>query len=631
MKQFSFLFLFFFFFLVSASCIFSATIFGPIEYHRTVGPPNIYDTTFIAYDTTVICTLLVVNGDEFGDHRLSAASIEFNGEEVISESDFNTHVDTLSRVVSLRSENSIHLRLRSGPGDYLTLSILRPCDAFISLSVDTVIGDSACFSVSAGGWGPLTFFWDFTNDNIFDTTITETEICHTYFEADTYRAIVKAEDDVGCVEVDSGEVVIEILTYIVTQETLNTFKINSPHPITVFGGMPGLSHTAKFWSSWRQYPSDSEYCGNSITLYNGNYISDFPNMYFRKSSNNEQFAVFVVMKDTVKCWFRYPYYCLIDSIGNILWFTDTSYNRFDRYDKNQITFSNDDSLVVFYDGIVGGYGDIDIPNPFIYEQEPDNFRIHNVYTGELLYEFTEFGCNKWGFGLYNGANKIFYFLDYDTLFGFDSYANCILTMTPVINFPTELLYFTTHPVFSIGPSNRIYIYAAYAATPFSRKPFSVYESAFWRRTDNPYTKVQAVCLDTENNIAWRRVTDSLKVTVFDFSKGGRYTIGYTQPECPQKQIALWDNHTNEFLFKMDFPKDTTRINNSRWCRVYENLFTGHCIVEVKGDNNFLEYYNEYGQPIQFDTSRLYGVEWTVGETWRDKFKRGRLTILGLRW
>lgn len=71
------------------SLSFSATLFSPAQYFRTSGPPNVYETTFVALDTTVACTLVVLNGMETGSNRLSAASVKLNGVEVISESAFN--------------------------------------------------------------------------------------------------------------------------------------------------------------------------------------------------------------------------------------------------------------------------------------------------------------------------------------------------------------------------------------------------------------------------------------------------------------------------------------------------------------------------------------------------------------
>ncbi|RLJ06718.1 MAG: hypothetical protein DRP16_04845, partial [Candidatus Aenigmatarchaeota archaeon] len=177
--------------LITISVIYGAVVFGPVSYYRTTGAPNDYDTTFLAYDTTVACTLVIINGDDTGEHRLSAASIEFNDEEIIVERDFNETVETIVRVVTLQSENDLHLRLRSGPGDFLTMNVHRPCDAFVELTIDTVIDGEARFTTTAGGWGDITYSWDFEGDGVYDTTTTEPAIFHIYEETDTYLVKIK--------------------------------------------------------------------------------------------------------------------------------------------------------------------------------------------------------------------------------------------------------------------------------------------------------------------------------------------------------------------------------------------------------------------------------------------------------
>ncbi len=196
--------------LITISVIYGAVVFGPVSYYRTTGAPDVYDTTFTAYDTTVACTLVIINGDDTGEHRLSAASIEFNDEEIIVERDFNETVETIVRVVTLQSENDLHLRLRSGPGDYLTMNVHRPCDAFVELTIDTVIDGEARFTTTAGGWGDITYSWDFEGDGVYDTTTTDSEVSHIYEESDTYLVKVKVEDLACCIAEDSIEVIIEL-------------------------------------------------------------------------------------------------------------------------------------------------------------------------------------------------------------------------------------------------------------------------------------------------------------------------------------------------------------------------------------------------------------------------------------
>jgi len=247
----------FFALLIAFTGVYGAVVFGPVSYYRTTGAPDIYDTTFVAYDTTVACTLIVT------------ASIEFNGEEIIKERDFSESVETITRVLQLRSENSIHLRLRSGPGDFLTLNINRPCDAFVTLKVDTVIGDSACFTATASGWGALTYSWDLDGDGEYDTITTENTICHKYEEADTYWARVRVEDEVGCEGEDSVEVIIKKEEYtfdvVMTEEVWEGKDFYPTDWIFDDEGTPWILGYAKEDSN--AYYMISDTLGNIDTLY----------------------------------------------------------------------------------------------------------------------------------------------------------------------------------------------------------------------------------------------------------------------------------------------------------------------------------------------------------------------------
>ena len=337
--------------LIAASLVFAAEIFGPVSYYRASGAPDEYDTSFVAYDTAVPCTLIVINGDEAGEHRLSAASVYFNGVEIIKEKDFKPTVGEIIRVVTLESTNNLHFRLRSKPGDFLTVSVRRPCDAVVSLSVDTVIADSACFAADASGWGELTYCWDFDGDGTDDTTTTDPTICHIYEESDTYLVKVRVEDKVGCEEEDSEEVVVEVSKY-TFRVLFDEVKLEETGiSVSSFGhhenGEPLILGTMSYWNRTDLIGSlyyvivDTNY--NIDTLgkeiqHGGRLQSGIPiEPYTMKQDNN----AFLANNHIIKQFFSF---CGFDTFitGNPLEDVDTTYDS---------TFTCDSIIItpVFYD------------------------------------------------------------------------------------------------------------------------------------------------------------------------------------------------------------------------------------------------------------------------------------------
>ncbi len=121
------------------------TVFGPNQYVRTKGKPNVCTDTFAA--TSGEGVLKVKNGDQDGGHRLSSAKVFINGEQIFGPSDFNQQVYLLESPVSLTETNSIEVELRSKPGGYLTIEITQEVDPpTVSLSAgpETILlGESA--------------------------------------------------------------------------------------------------------------------------------------------------------------------------------------------------------------------------------------------------------------------------------------------------------------------------------------------------------------------------------------------------------------------------------------------------------------------------------------------------------
>ena len=97
-------------------------VFGPKTYQRTTGNPNIYSDMVEACNTGAVYSLVVENGDG-GANRVSSASIALNGAEIVKENDFSQAVERIEKQITLQSENSLNVRLSSGPGGFIKISI----------------------------------------------------------------------------------------------------------------------------------------------------------------------------------------------------------------------------------------------------------------------------------------------------------------------------------------------------------------------------------------------------------------------------------------------------------------------------------------------------------------------------
>jgi RHS repeat-associated protein len=140
---------------VSRSFAVEIPVFGPNEYERTTGAPNVYTDTFTAAPGEGM--LIVRNGALDGKNRItdtiSSASIFLNGEQILGPDDFNQQVYLLEAPVNLAESNSISIELASSPGSYLTIEItleVDPPTVSISADPETIIsGQSSTLIWSA--------------------------------------------------------------------------------------------------------------------------------------------------------------------------------------------------------------------------------------------------------------------------------------------------------------------------------------------------------------------------------------------------------------------------------------------------------------------------------------------------
>ncbi|MFC1533672.1 putative Ig domain-containing protein [Thermodesulfobacteriota bacterium] len=116
------------------------TIFGPNQYVRTTGLPDIYTDSFTT-SLPDIGKIIVRNGNQIGEHRIedtiSSAKIYVNGELIFGPNDFKVNVYYLEAPIALVENNSITIELRSNPDSYVNIQITQDIDPpTVNISAD---------------------------------------------------------------------------------------------------------------------------------------------------------------------------------------------------------------------------------------------------------------------------------------------------------------------------------------------------------------------------------------------------------------------------------------------------------------------------------------------------------------
>jgi sugar lactone lactonase YvrE len=124
------------FVIASSATAAEMTLFGPKQYVRTSGGPNVYSDTFQG----ALCRgkLIVRNGNSDGSRRVddavSSATVSLNGVQIFGPSDFNKQVYYLEAEVDLAESNSISATLASDPDSYLTIEVTRTAPPAITIT-----------------------------------------------------------------------------------------------------------------------------------------------------------------------------------------------------------------------------------------------------------------------------------------------------------------------------------------------------------------------------------------------------------------------------------------------------------------------------------------------------------------
>jgi RHS repeat-associated protein len=120
--------------LASISFAAEVNLFGPKQYDRTKGAPDIYTDNFAGLFTEIVEVgkITILNGNQTGKNKIevtiSSAEILVNGEIIFGPSDFKRNVHFLEAPISLGESNSLSVELRSKPDSYLTIQITQDID-----------------------------------------------------------------------------------------------------------------------------------------------------------------------------------------------------------------------------------------------------------------------------------------------------------------------------------------------------------------------------------------------------------------------------------------------------------------------------------------------------------------------
>jgi len=98
------------------------TIFGPKQYDKPKGKPVTYIDNFQANYTTGTYTLWVQSGAE-GLNEIKNVSVSINGVEIIDSRDLRAS-NPVSKIISVKSINTISVTLKGQGGNYITAKIL---------------------------------------------------------------------------------------------------------------------------------------------------------------------------------------------------------------------------------------------------------------------------------------------------------------------------------------------------------------------------------------------------------------------------------------------------------------------------------------------------------------------------
>jgi hypothetical protein len=102
-------------------------VVGPKDYAQA-SKTQTFSESFSVPDPASVFTLVVRNGDAAGLHRVKSGSISVNGTTIFGQADLAGDWPLARRRVTLQTNNSLNIDLKSGPGDLVNVSIKRLLD-----------------------------------------------------------------------------------------------------------------------------------------------------------------------------------------------------------------------------------------------------------------------------------------------------------------------------------------------------------------------------------------------------------------------------------------------------------------------------------------------------------------------
>ena len=104
----------------------SVNVYGPKKFVRTKGKPNRFTESFRALPQ--IALIVIENGQNTSKKNkdaIKSAKININGKEVLESDDFEEKEYILKEYVRLKENNTISIKLKSKPGNYLTIRVIQ--------------------------------------------------------------------------------------------------------------------------------------------------------------------------------------------------------------------------------------------------------------------------------------------------------------------------------------------------------------------------------------------------------------------------------------------------------------------------------------------------------------------------
>lgn len=97
-------------------------LFGPEAFERSEGSPNVFDEAFSTTENDGF--LVVFNGDDELDSRVTSGSITLNGSTIVDPTELNETVEKIIEPVDLLADNAMQITLDGEPGGYIIVMVV---------------------------------------------------------------------------------------------------------------------------------------------------------------------------------------------------------------------------------------------------------------------------------------------------------------------------------------------------------------------------------------------------------------------------------------------------------------------------------------------------------------------------